>query len=141
MHLANKIESIKKDILGKEYSLSLAYVTLKRSQEINNKYRKKNKATNVLSFSLHKNEGELVLCKAVIKKEAKKNDKDFEEWLGFLVIHGMLHLKGMEHSSTMEKAEKKYCQKYDKKYFSGDRRRILDDESRGRRIFKGRKKS
>ena len=132
-----RFEKLKNDILGKQYSLSIAYVSEKKSREINKKYRKKNKATNVLSFSLRKNEGELVLCPAVIKREAKIFSKNFRQFLGFLVIHGMLHLKGMKHSSTMERAEKKY----DQKYFSGNRCRLLDDKSRSGRVFQRRKKS
>ena len=99
---------MKNEILGKNYSLSLALVDKKISKEINKKYRKKNKPTNILSFSLRKNEGEIVLCKAVIKKEAKSFKKTFSQFLGFLVIHGMLHLKGLEHGKKMEKEEKKY---------------------------------
>ncbi len=137
MRFERKIENLKNDILGKQYSLSIAYVSLNKSREINKKYRGKNRPTNVLSFSLRKNEGELLLCKSVIKKEARKFKKKFKEWLGFLVIHGMLHLKGMEHSSIMEEAE----EKYDKKYFGGNRRRVLDDKSGSRRISERRKKS
>ena len=107
-----RFTKLKNDILGKKYSLSIAYVNEKKSREINKKYRKKDKATNVLSFSLHENEGELVLCKMVIKREAKSSGKVFEEWLGFLVIHGMLHLKGLAHSSTMEKKENFYFEKF-----------------------------
>ncbi len=118
---------MKNDILGKNYSLSIAFVEEKESRKINKKYRGKNKSTNILSFSLRKNEGELVLCPAVIKREAKDFFRNFNQFLGFLVIHGMLHLKGLEHSSTMERAEAKY----DKKYFSRNRRGILDDEGRG----------
>ncbi len=135
--MQDKFQKLKNDILGKKYSLSVTYVSEKKSREINKKYRKKDRATNVLSFSLRKDEGELVLCKAVIKKEAKNFDRKFEEWLGFLVIHGMLHLKGLEHSSTMTRAE----EKYDKKYFSGNRRGVLHDASGGRRVLERRKKS
>ena len=128
---------IKNDILGKDYSLSIANVDKKKSRELNKKYRNIDKATNVLSFSLTKNSGELVLCPDIIKSETKKFGKTFEKLVGFLVIHGMLHLKGHEHSSTMDKLESKY----DQKYFSRNRSRILDDEGRSRRIHKGRKKS
>lgn len=132
---------IKNDILGKKYSLSFAYVTEKQSQEINKKYRGKDKPTNVLSFSLSKNEGEIIICPKVVKRESKDEEKnfnkDFRKLLGFLVIHGMLHLKGMEHSSRMDKAE----EKYDQKYFYRNRRGILNDKSRGGRISKRRKKS
>lgn len=132
---------IKNDILGEKYSLSIAFVDEKNSQEINKKYRKKDYPTNVLSFSLRKNEGELILCPGVIKKEAKNFSKTFSQFLQFLVIHGMLHLKGLEHSSTMDRAEKKFSEKYDQKHFSWHRRGLLHDESRGGRVRKGRKKS
>ena len=103
---------IKNDILGKDYSLSIAFIRKTKSKEINNLYRQTNKPTNILSFPLSKTEGEILLCPELIKTETKKFDRTFRELLGFLVIHGCLHLKGMEHSSTMEKAEKKYDQKY-----------------------------
>ena len=105
-------EKIKNDILGKRYELSIAFVSEKKSREINKKYRKKDKPTNVLSFPLRKNEGELVLCKTVIKKEAENLNRNLQEWLGFLVIHGMLHLKGFEHGRKMEKLEYFYCKKF-----------------------------
>ena len=132
-----KFSIIKNDILGKKYSLSIAYVDEKTSREINKKYRQKNKPTNILSFPLTKNKGEIVLCEAAIRKDTKKFGMTFDHLLGFLVIHGMLHLKGHEHSSTMEALE----EKYDQKYFGRDRRGLLDDESRGGRVSKRRKKS
>src|SRR6266404_4086501 len=110
--IESKIESIKKDILGKDYSLSVAFVSENKSREINKKYRGKDRATNVLSFPLRKNEGELVLCPAVIKKEAKDFSRTYGEFLGFLVIHGMLHLKGYDHGKKMEKLEQKYEEAY-----------------------------
>jgi len=128
---------LKNDILGKKYSLSIAYVTENKSKEINKTYRNKDKSTNILSFPLRENEGEIILCPSLIKREAKNFSKTFSEFLGFLVIHGMLHLKGFEHSSTMERAE----EKYDKKYNSRNRHRIINDESRRGRILKRRKKS
>ena len=134
-------ESIKKDILGKEYSLSIAFISAQKSREINKKYRHKDKPTNVLSFAFSKNEGEILLCKAVIKKELKKFGRNYEELTSFLVIHGMLHLKGMRHSSRMERAENFYYKKYDKEYFHRNRPRVRNQQSGGRRVFKGRKKS
>jgi len=103
---------IKDEILGKKYVLSIAFVDAKISKKINKEQRGKNKPTNVLSFSLSKTEGELVICPEVVKKEAPKFEMSFGNFLGFLVIHGMLHLKGMEHSSTMEKLEEKFSRKF-----------------------------
>lgn len=134
---------IKNDILGEKYSLSIAFVGEKKSQEINKIYRDKNKPTNVLSFPLSKTEGEIVLCLSLIKKESKNKEKNFgknfRDLLCFLVIHGMLHLKGMEHGSRMEREEKLYCEKYDSKYWSGNRHRLINDKSRSGRIHQRRK--
>lgn len=135
--MIKSFEKIKNDILGKKYSLSIAYVDQKTSKELNKKYRGKNKPTNILSFPLRKDMGEIVLCPDIIKKEAENFNRTFDQFLGFLVIHGMLHLDGMEHGSTMEESEKKY----DQKYFGRHRRGLDDDQSRRRRILKGRKKS
>jgi probable rRNA maturation factor len=105
---------IKDDILGKKYILSLAFITKTKSKYLNNKYRGKNNPTNILSFPLSKTEGEILICPDVVKTETKKFGRTFRELLGFLVIHGILHLKGMEHGGIMERRELKY----DKKYFS-----------------------
>ncbi len=108
MRLASIIEKLKTDILGKEYSLSVGFADEARSQEINKQYRQKDKPTNVLSFAFSDQAGELVLCKPIIKKEAELLDKTFDEWLVFLIIHGLLHLKGLDHGKKMEQLEKKY---------------------------------
>ena len=134
-------DRIKNDILGKKYSLSVAFIGEKKSREINKRYRGKNKPTNILAFALRKNEGEILLCRPVIRRESKKFLKTYEEFLQYLVIHGMLHLEGMRHGSIMEKAEKFYCQKYDQKHFDRHRHGILHDSSRRGRILKRRKKS
>lgn len=146
-------ERIKNDILGKKYSLSVAFVSPKKSRVINKKYRKVDKPTNVLAFPFDKSTGEILLCKNVIKREARlrlkasdgqaKNFKKvYSEWEKFMVIHGMLHLKGMKHGSIMERAEKFYCKKYyDQKYFYRHRRGLRYDQSGSGRIRQGRKNS
>jgi probable rRNA maturation factor len=99
---------IKNEILGKNYILSIAFISKPKSKKINNAYRNKNNPTNILSFPLSKKEGEILICPDVVKGELKKFDKNFRELLVFLVIHGCLHLKGMQHSSRMEREEEKY---------------------------------
>jgi rRNA maturation RNase YbeY len=106
------VSNLKNDILGKAYNLSIAYVGEKTSKELNTRYRNKNKSTNVLSFSITKNEGELIICPKVIKREYKNFDRSILNFLGFLIIHGMLHLKGLDHGSKMEKLEKFFEKKH-----------------------------
>jgi probable rRNA maturation factor len=99
---------IKNEILGEKYNLSIAFISEKKSREINKKYRNKDKSTNILSFPFSKKEGEILLCPSLIKKETKKFKMSFKKLLVYLVIHGSLHLKGMEHSSRMDREEEKY---------------------------------
>ncbi len=105
-------DNIKKAALGEEYSLSLVFIGDKKSKELNFSYRNKNKPTNVLSFPLDKKSGEIFITLSVAKKEAKSFERKFENFVAFLFIHGLMHLKGMDHGSTMEKAEKKLRLKF-----------------------------
>lgn len=98
---------IKDAVMGKNYSLSLVFIGERRSKFLNNTYRDKNKSTNILSFSLDKKSGEIFITPAVAKRQTKKFERNYPNLLAFLFIHGLLHLKGMEHGSTMEKAEEK----------------------------------
>lgn len=131
------VEEIKNEILGKDYELSIVYVNPKLSQKLNKEYRGKDNPTNILSFNVSENSGELIICQDVLKKEAKNFNKTPTQFLGFLVIHGMLHLKGLEHGSIMERKE----EKYDEKYFSSYRHRLGENSSLGRRIPKGKRNS
>jgi len=106
------IERIKQAILGKKYELSLVFVDSKFSKNLNRIYRKKNKSTNILSFPLSKLSGEIFIDLVQARKEYKKFDKTFPQFVIFLFIHGLLHLKGMRHGSTMEEAERKFYSKF-----------------------------
>ena len=108
----NKFDDIKTAILGKSYDLSIAFVTPAISKNLNKKFRGKNKPTNILSFPLSSKSGELILCKDVIRKDAPLFNLNYSKFLSYLVIHGLLHLKGMQHGSKMEIAEKKFCKKF-----------------------------
>ena len=104
----NKIfEEIKDKVLGKKYELSLVFIGRKRSRKLNLKYRSKNKPTDILSFPLSNNSGEVFICIERCKLACKKFDRKLDNFIIFLFIHGLMHLKGMDHSSTMERAEEK----------------------------------
>jgi len=87
---------LKDKVLGKKYELSLVFVGNSLSKKLNAIYRGKDKPTNVLSFPISKSSGEIFI------------DLSFKEHsVIFLFIHGILHLKGMQHGATMEREEKK----------------------------------
>jgi len=101
-------EAIKNSILGARYDLSLSFVGATRAKTLNQTYRQKDYAPNVLSFPLTESTGEIYICPAVTKSEAKKFNLSPDGYIAFLFIHGCLHLKGHDHSDAMDKLESKY---------------------------------
>lgn len=101
-------EAIKRKVLGAKYQLSLAFVGTKKAKDLNQTYRKKSYSPNVLSFPLDDKNGEIVICPLVTAKEAKGFGLSPDGYIAFLFIHGLLHLKGLDHGDTMDKQEQKY---------------------------------
>lgn len=104
--------AMKNEVLGKEYMLSLAFVGNTTSKKLNTIYRNKEYPANILSFALAKHEGEIVMDLQKIRTETKKFERSFENLVAFLFIHGLFHLKGMEHGSTMEHKESAVRKKF-----------------------------
>ena len=100
---------MKDAVLGTSYELSLVFANRETSRELNRVHRDKDYATNILSFPLTKHSGEIVINLEKVRKDAKEFEKTYEDFLGFLFIHGLLHLKGMDHGPKMEAQEKKFC--------------------------------
>ncbi len=94
---------IKDAVLGRKYDLSVAIIApaaMRRAM----KYKKVStgKVSNVLSFPLSKTSGEILICKAAAKPYSVE----------FLFIHGLLHLKGLKHSATMEGEEDRLLKQF-----------------------------
>src|SRR3989344_2023552 len=89
----------KEMILGKNYELSLVFVGNNLARKLNKIYRGKDKPANVLSFALDKHLGEIFINLAKAKTDAG---------VTLLLIHALLHLKGLQHSSKMESEERKF---------------------------------
>jgi probable rRNA maturation factor len=104
--------AIKEKILGKKYEVTVIFCTPKESQERNKTYRGKDYPTNILSFPLSQDEGEIYISLSTVRRDAKNFEMSYIKFLHLLIIHGMLHLKGMDHSSTMEELEDTYLQQF-----------------------------
>nr|WP_295969456.1 rRNA maturation RNase YbeY [uncultured Bacillus sp.] len=100
--------------------LSVTFVTNERIQEINREYRDKDRPTDVISFAMEElGEGEIPLIGANIprilgdiiisvakaKEQGIEYGHSFMRELGFLAVHGFLHLLGYDHER--EEDEKK----------------------------------
>lgn len=79
-------------------------------QEMNNTYRKINKATDVLSFPMFEKEelenykskieeplGDIVISIEQVDIQAKEYGHSFERELSYMVVHGFYHLMGYDH--------------------------------------------
>ena len=84
-------------IVGEDEGLSL-----------NNSYRKKKYATNVLTFDYAQAPlvmADLVLCAPVIAKEAKEQGKTLAAHYAHLLVHGCLHAQGWDHETSLKDAQ------------------------------------
>ncbi len=105
-------EQIKKAVLGVKYELSLVFTTATKIRLLNKIYRNINKTTDILSFPLSKTSGEIFICRSEAKKEMIKFARPYKNFITFLFIHGLVHLKGYDHSPKMEKIEIKFRKKF-----------------------------
>ncbi len=96
---------IKDVVLGKKYDLSLVFIGSTRSRKLNKNTRNIDKPTNILSFPLSRNTGEIFIDLNLAQSQAHKFDRDKSNFIAFLFIHGLMHLKGYDHGSTMESKE------------------------------------
>jgi probable rRNA maturation factor len=82
-----------------------------QSRELNQRYRGKDRPTNVLAFPAdsglldYDNLGDLVICAPVVRAEAREQGKTEEAHWAHLVVHGMLHLQGFDHQDERQAAE------------------------------------
>jgi len=100
-----KQKAIKEKILGKDYELSLVFCKDTLSRKLNRIYRGKDKPTNILSFPLSKNSGEIFI----------NTDRLDGFSPTYLFIHGLLHLKGMQHGVKMDNEEKRFLKLFNGK--------------------------
>ena len=82
--------------------IAIRLVELDEGQALNKEYRGKDYATNVLSFPYDIEpvvSGDLVICPAVVAREAAEQSKPLAAHYAHLVVHGMLHLQGWDHEN------------------------------------------
>ena len=116
--------------------VSITFVTNEAIHEINREYRDKDQPTDVISFALEEmGEGEIqiigegiprILGDIIIstdrtREQAEEYGHSFERELGFLAVHGFLHLLGYDHMTEV-----------DEKVMFGKQNSILESYGLGR---------
>ncbi|MDQ0161302.1 rRNA maturation RNase YbeY [Bacillus alveayuensis] len=97
--------------------LSVTFVTNEEIQKINREYRGKDQPTDVISFALEemgegevkvigadlpKALGDIIISVEKAKEQAEEYGHSFIREIGFLTIHGFLHLLGYDHMTEEE---------------------------------------
>ncbi len=116
------IKKTARRILKKEnkngFSILIAFVSPEKIKNLNKQYRKKNKATDVLSFPYSDKEkfilpegktkvlGEVIICPKEVEKNSRRYKTPFKKELFLILIHGILHLLGYDHEGNKREAEK-----------------------------------
>ncbi|MEN1934814.1 rRNA maturation RNase YbeY [Paenibacillus sp. 102] len=100
--------------------LSVTFVDNERIQEINRDYRDKDQPTDVISFAMEdmgegeieivgvempRMLGDLIISIPRAKEQAEEYGHSFDRELGFLALHGFLHLLGYDHMTDEDEKE------------------------------------
>ena len=90
-------------------NINLSFISSKEMQSLNKQYRGFDKDTNVLSFENQdisrehtKNIGDIAICYPYVVDEAKKENKELDNHITHMFIHGTLHILGYDHENESE---------------------------------------
>ncbi|WP_379966169.1 rRNA maturation RNase YbeY [Ectobacillus sp. sgz5001026] len=129
--IQNLLEVAAKREKVSEAEMSITFVTNERIQELNATYRGKNQPTDVISFAMEdmgegeeelvaadmpRMLGDIVISIPRTKEQAEEYGHSFMRELGFLSVHGFLHLLGYDHMNEA-----------DEKIMFGKQKEILDE--------------
>jgi probable rRNA maturation factor len=99
---------------GARGELTVRIVDENEGAALNSRYRGKKGATNVLSFPAERGAspaaaadellpfGDVVICAAVVEREAREQGKPLAAHWAHMVVHGTLHLQGYDHERAKD---------------------------------------
>jgi probable rRNA maturation factor len=93
-------------VLPDDAQVTVRFVAEAEGRRLNREYRGKDNATNVLSFpySAKPLHGDLVICAPVVAREAKAQQKTLRAHHAHMLVHGLLHLAGLDHERDRDAA-------------------------------------
>jgi probable rRNA maturation factor len=94
--------------LQSDAEITVRIVDAEEGLALNRDYRKKDYATNVLTFDYTMEPvvtADLVLCAPVVAQEAKEQGKTLQAHYAHLLVHGALHAQGWDHETSEEDAQ------------------------------------
>jgi probable rRNA maturation factor len=103
---ANVIKKWVKAASPQNGQLTLRFVNAAEGKRLNLAFRKKDKATNVLTFpyefSQSKVHADIIFCLPVLQREAKEQGKTLIAHLAHLIVHGCLHAQAYDHETKKD---------------------------------------
>lgn len=96
----HKVARWMRHALASDAEITVRIVDASEGQALNREYRKKDYATNVLTFDYMLEPvftADLVLCAPVVAQEAKDQGKTLQAHYAHLIVHGALHAQGWDH--------------------------------------------
>ena len=94
--------------LSLDAELTVRIVNDAEGKALNASYRRKDYATNVLTFDYQQSPvvmADLVLCAPVVASEAKSQGKSLKAHYAHLLVHGALHAQGWDHETSLKDAK------------------------------------
>lgn len=91
--------------LERDGEFTVRFVDEEEGRMLNSQYRHKDYATNVLTFDYTREPvvtADIVICPAVLERQAAEQDKPFVDHLAHLLVHGVLHAQGYDHLNEEE---------------------------------------
>ena len=93
--------------LQADAEITVRIVDAEEGRALNRDYRKKDYATNVLTFDYAQAPvvvADLVLCAPVVEREAREQGKSLQAHYAHLLVHGTLHAQGWDHETSEQDA-------------------------------------
>lgn len=97
-----KVSRWMRHALKRPAEITVRIVGLEEGRALNRDYRRKDYATNVLTFDYAREPvvcADLVLCGPVVEREAAEQGKTLEAHYAHLLVHATLHAQGYDHET------------------------------------------
>ncbi|HPS29952.1 MAG TPA: rRNA maturation RNase YbeY [bacterium] len=94
------------------YEMSIIFVSKESIREMNRDFRSINRATDVISFAFQEGDGagytpyllgDIAICPDIVEKHSLSYGTSFRTETLFVIIHGVLHLLGFDHTHIAER--------------------------------------